>query len=173
MYSMADPYFIYGTAWKTSATKTLVKLAIEKGFRAIDTANQPKHYTEDLVGEALAELRHEGYIQREDLFLQTKFTPVSGQDARIPYDPDTSIKTQVLTSFQSSLTHLQTDYLDAYLLHGPYGHLGLTEDDWSVWETLEQIHLSGKAKKIGVSNFNTQQLAELTQHANIKPMILQ
>lgn len=47
------PNFIYGTAWKKESTTNLVELALKSGFRAIDTANQAKHYSETLVGEAL------------------------------------------------------------------------------------------------------------------------
>ena len=46
------PMIIYGTAWKEEQTTELVELAIDQGFRAFDTANQPKHYQEGLLGEA-------------------------------------------------------------------------------------------------------------------------
>ena len=65
------PTFIYGTAWKKDATTELVQTAVKAGFNAIDTANQPKHYSEWLVGEALEALASEG-IRRDSLFLQTK-----------------------------------------------------------------------------------------------------
>ena len=44
---------IYGTAWKQEHTADLVFNALKAGFRAIDTANQPRHYREDLVGEGI------------------------------------------------------------------------------------------------------------------------
>ena len=88
------PTFIYGTAWKKDATTQLVETAVKAGFKAIDTANQPKHYSEWLVGEALAALASEG-ISRDSLFLQTKFTPLDGHDDRVPYDPQADLKTQV------------------------------------------------------------------------------
>jgi len=71
---------MYGTAWKEGATTQLVKMAVASGFTAIDTANQLIHYREDLVGEALMALDKEG-VKRDTLFLQTKFTPVNGQEA--------------------------------------------------------------------------------------------
>jgi diketogulonate reductase-like aldo/keto reductase len=92
------PKFIYGTAWKGADTTNLVKMAVSAGFTAIDTANQPKHYSESLVGDALVELNALG-ISRDQLFLQTKFTAAGGQDARIPYDPESDFATQVRTSF--------------------------------------------------------------------------
>lgn len=166
------PKFIYGTAWKTESTTKLVKLAIASGFRAIDTANQPKHYSESLVGQALLELAKEG-IPRQQLFLQTKFTSTNGQDEKIPYDPNADYETQVLTSFSNSLEHLHTDYVDSYLLHGPYTWPGLNDADWAVWHTMEKIYESGQAKSIGISNVNIEQLKLLVEHANIKPMMVQ
>ena len=77
------PSFMYGTAWKKEATTQLVRLAVTSGFTAIDTANQLIHYQEALVGDALLELAKQG-VTRESLFLQTKFTPVNGQDHRTP-----------------------------------------------------------------------------------------
>ncbi|KAG8749428.1 hypothetical protein FRC12_013426 [Ceratobasidium sp. 428] len=67
------PTIIYGTAWKKVQTKSLVVQAVLQGFRGIDTACQPKHYREDLVGEALAELYEQHGLSREDLFIQTKY----------------------------------------------------------------------------------------------------
>ncbi len=166
------PRMIYGTAWKESATTSLVEMAVLSGFKAIDTANQPRHYSESLVGEALLKLKARD-ISREMLFLQTKFTSPGGQDQRIPYDPQADIATQVETSFQSSLNHLHTDYLDSYLLHGPYSRAGLIEEDWQAWRALEKLHTTGKAQRIGISNVNLTQLKLLVQEAQIKPMIVQ
>ncbi len=112
------PSFMYGTAWKKEATTELVQLAVTSGFRAIDTANQLIHYQEALVGEALRALEKTG-IERDALFLQTKFTSVSGQGGRTPYDPVADPATQVRQSFDSSLAHLGTDYVDSYVLHAP------------------------------------------------------
>ena len=55
------PSFMYGTAWKKEATTQLVLLAVESGFKAIDTANQLIHYQEALVGEALQALQKKGH----------------------------------------------------------------------------------------------------------------
>jgi diketogulonate reductase-like aldo/keto reductase len=164
--------FIYGTAWKEDATTELVKTAVRAGFRAIDTANQPWHYQEPLVGDALKALAGEGF-SRDTLFLQTKFTPVDGHDHRVPYDPELDLTSQVNESFKSSLRHLHTDYLDSYLLHGPYTSNGLGESDWEVWEAMEQIHRSGGARSIGISNVNAGQLDLLVTKARIKPMAVQ
>ena len=164
--------FIYGTAWKERATVELTRAAVQAGFRAIDTANQPRHYREDLVGEALKALASDG-IPRNALILQTKFTPLHGHDDRIPYDPRADLEAQVRQSFESSLKNLGTEYLDSYLLHGPYSRFGLGREDWEVWKAIEEIHRSGGARMIGVSNVNARQLSTLVERAAVKPMVVQ
>lgn len=166
------PSFMYGTAWKKEATTQLVQLAVASGFTAIDTANQLIHYQEALVGEALLELAKQG-VTRESLFLQTKFTPVNGQDHRTPYDAAADLTTQVAQSFQSSLAHLHTDYLDSYVLHGPYARRGLSDADWEVWAAIESFYDSGKTKMIGISNVSAEQLDLLCAKARHKPMVVQ
>jgi diketogulonate reductase-like aldo/keto reductase len=166
------PSFMYGTAWKKEATTQCVLLAVESGFRAIDTANQLIHYQEALVGEALKSLEQQG-IKRNSLFLQTKFTPAGGQDHRTPYDPRADLTTQVQQSFASSLTHLATDYVDSYVLHAPFSRRGLGEADWEVWSAMEALYESGKTKMIGVSNISAGQLIELCEQADRKPMVVQ
>jgi len=166
------PSFIYGTAWKKDTTAHLVRTAVGAGFRAIDTANQPRHYQESLVGEALEALAADG-TSRDSLFVQTKFTPLNGHDHRVPYDSHADLKTQVRQSFESSLRNLRTDRVDSYLLHGPYSAPGLGHADWEVWGAFEEIHGSGRAGMIGVSNFNAVQLATLIENADVKPMVVQ
>ncbi len=172
-YNNVDiPSFMYGTAWKKDATAQLVQLAVSSGFRAIDTANQLIHYQEALVGEALVALDNRG-IKRETLFLQTKFTSVGGQDHRTPYDASADIATQVGQSFESSLKHLHTDYVNSYVLHGPYSRAGLGKADCEVWAAFEEIYKSGRTKMIGISNVTAGQLAQLCEQAEIKPMVVQ
>jgi len=166
------PSFMYGTAWKKDATAPLVQLAVESGFTAIDAANQLIHYQEALVGAALQSLAQKG-IQRETLFLQTKFTSADGQDHRTPYDASADLTTQVRQSFDSSLNHLHTDYLDSYVLHAPFSRRGLGEADWEVWAAMEELYQSGKTKMIGISNVTAPQLALLCQQATIRPMMVQ
>ena len=172
MSKAACQSFIYGTAWKKEATTALVELAVRSGFRAVDTANQAKHYSEQLVGDALANLAACG-ISRDQLWLQTKFTPVDGQDHRLPYDPEADLGTQVKQSFASSLEHLRADYVDSYLLHGPYHYPALGAEDFEVWRAMEEIYKSGAAKSIGISNVNIQQMEMLVSRSAIKPMMVQ
>jgi len=166
------PSFIYGTAWKEDATADLVEKAVSTGFSAIDTANQPRHYQEHLVGEALLRLVSKG-TKREGLFLQSKFTPANGHDQRIPYDPTENLTTQVKQSFESTLKNLHTDHLDSYLLHGPYTQPGLGDEDWEVWSAIEELYKTGKTRFIGISNVNIIQLKLLSEKAEIKPMVVQ
>ena len=166
------PAFMYGTAWKKEATTRLVLEAVKAGFTGIDTANQLIHYDEARVGEALLSLADQG-MTRERLFLQTKFTPVNGQDHRTPYDSTASITVQVQQSFDSSLAHLHTDYLDSYVLHGPYHRGGLGSEDWEVWAAIESLYTSGRAKLIGVSNVSAGQLALWCERATHRPMVVQ
>lgn len=166
------PSFMYGTAWKKEATTGLVLQAVEAGFTAIDTANQLVHYDEARVGEALLQLAQQGNT-RDKLFVQTKFTPINGQDHRLPYDARASITAQVQQSFASSLAHLHTDYLDSYVLHGPYSRRGLGTEDWEVWTAIESLYDAGKTKMIGVSNVTVDQLTLLCAKAKHKPMVVQ
>jgi diketogulonate reductase-like aldo/keto reductase len=169
---VAMPSFMYGTAWKKEATTALVLQAVETGFRAIDTANQLIHYDEARVGDALQQLAGQG-IPRTQLFLQTKFTSVNGQDHRTPYDAKADLSTQVQQSFDGSLVHLHTDYVDSYVLHGPQYRRGLTADDWEVWTAMERLYDSGKTRMIGVSNVSAEQLALFCDQTRHKPMVVQ
>src|ERR1700729_3039246 len=97
------PGILYGTAWKKADPERLVATAIRQGFRGIDTACQPKHYDEAGVGAGVAASLGSG-LTRADLYLQTKFTSLSGQDPdRIPYDPKASLADQITQSVAASL----------------------------------------------------------------------
>jgi diketogulonate reductase-like aldo/keto reductase len=138
----------YGTAWKKAATASLVTLALKTGFRAIDTACQPKHYQENLVGEALS--KRSPSIPRENLFIQTKFTQPGDQDlTTIPYDVNATPKEQCRQSFAKSLQNLQTEYLDAVLLHSPARTVDMTV---YLLNVLEEFKGQGKVRYLGISN---------------------
>jgi diketogulonate reductase-like aldo/keto reductase len=166
------PSIMYGTAWKKDATARLTKQAIDAGFRAIDTANQLKHYDESLVGQAVQDACKNG-LSRESLFLQTKFTSIDGQDHRLPYNPKAALSAQVRESMESSLQHFGTEYMDSFVLHGPFTRGSLTPSDWEVWGAIEDLYQAGKARMIGVSNFTAQQLEQLCSSATVKPMVVQ
>lgn len=167
------PAFLYGTAWKEERTEALTALAVQAGFRGFDTANQRKHYHEAGVGKALQAALRAGTVTRSQLFLQSKFTFLGGQDQRLPYDRHADISTQVAQSFESSLEHLGTDYLDSYLLHGPSSRQGLKAADWRAWSALEGLVQAGKARWIGISNVNVEQLRALSDGARVQPKFVQ
>jgi len=167
------PRFLYGTAWKEDETKRLTELALQQGFRGIDTANQRRHYHEAAVGEAITAAIAQGLVVREDLFLQTKFTFQPGQDHRLPYDPKAPIPIQVEQSFASSLEHLGTEFIDSYVLHGPTQRVGLAATDWAAWRAMEAIPNSGRARLLGVSNVSLEQLQALCREARVRPRFVQ
>jgi diketogulonate reductase-like aldo/keto reductase len=173
MEGVSVPRFLYGTAWKEDETQRLTGLALQQGFRGIDTANQRRHYNEAAVGQAIAASVASGLVAREDLFLQTKFTFRQGQDDRLPYDPEAPIPVQVEQSFASSLEHLSTDWIDSYLLHGPTQRVGLASADWEAWRSMEAIHDSGRARLLGVSNITVAQLQRLCRQARVSPHFVQ
>src|SRR2546423_3460603 len=146
---MRVPRFLYGTAWKEDQTQRLTELALQQGFRGIDTANQRRHYNEAAVGQAIASSIAKGLVTREDLFVQTKYTFRRGQDHRLPYDPEAPIATQVEQSFASSLEHLGIAVIDSYVLHGPTLRDGLAAADWEAWRAMEAIHRGGRDRLLG------------------------
>ena len=163
------PVFLYGTAWKEERTEALVGQALATGFRAIDTANQRKHYFEAAVGDAIVA----SDVPRGELFLQSKFTYQRGQDHRLPYDPQAPLAQQVRQSFDSSLAHLHTDYIDSYVLHGPWSGDGIAPQDHEAWGAMEDLAQAGKVKSLGVSNISIDQLRELCEFATHKPLYVQ
>ena len=167
------PAILYGTAWKEDRTEALVAMAIEAGFRGIDTANQRKHYHEAGVGEAVRAAVAGGVVTRAELFLQTKFTFRDGQDHRLPYDPDAPVGGQVEQSMASSLEHLGLDAVDSLVLHGPSTGRGLHDADWEAWRAMEDIQRCGRARTIGVSNVALEQVTALHAEAAVKPAVVQ
>jgi diketogulonate reductase-like aldo/keto reductase len=167
------PAILYGTAWKAERTAALTAEAIGCGFRGIDTANQRKYYMEAGAGEGIRAAVAAGTVTRDQLFLQTKFTPKSGQDHRPPYDPDADIATQVRQSIDSSLEHIGVTRLDSYVLHGPSLTTGLTDADWQAWRAIEDTAQAGRTTLIGVSNVSAEQLTMLLKDAKIVPAFVQ
>jgi diketogulonate reductase-like aldo/keto reductase len=167
------PEFLYGTAWKEDRTPALVEQALRMGFRAIDTANQRRHYFEAGVGEGLAAAYRAGITRRDDLFLQTKFTYQRGQDHRLPYDPSATLAVQVAQSLASSLEHLDTDYVDSFVLHGPSSGYEWTEADSEVWEAMRNERDAGRARLLGVSNVSLAHLQHMEAAKSELPAYVQ
>jgi diketogulonate reductase-like aldo/keto reductase len=167
------PNFIYGTAWKEDRTASLTELAIRSGFRAVDTANQRKHYFEAAVGQGLAAAYSAGLVTRADLFLQTKFTYEAGQDHRLPYDPAAPLSMQVAQSMASSLEHLGTDHVDSYVLHGPASHSHWTTEDFESWQAMIKERDAGRTRLLGVSNISLTQLQQMARAHAESPAFVQ
>jgi diketogulonate reductase-like aldo/keto reductase len=167
------PNFLYGTAWKEERTAELTELAIRMGFRGIDTANQRRHYFEAGAGEGLAAAYRTGLVTRADLFLQTKFTYQDGQDRRLPYDPAASFPVQVAQSVASSLEHLDTDYVDSFVLHGPSARYNWTDDDAQTWEAMVKERAAGRTRFLGVSNVALTHLDQMLEYHTEKPAFVQ
>ncbi len=170
-YGVKLPWIIYGTAWKKEQTKDLVVEALKAGFKGIDTACQPKHYNESMVGEAITSFKEHG-LKRDDIYIQTKFTPLAGQDTTsIPYDKNASIFDQVQQSFEKSKENLQTNYIDTLIMHSPvFPHSLFME----AWNAMENIYSKGGARQLGISNcYETKTLKRLYTDATVKPTVLQ
>jgi diketogulonate reductase-like aldo/keto reductase len=165
--------FMYGTAWKEDRTPALAELAIRSGFRAIDTANQRRHYFEAGVGQALAAVYRAGIVTRADLFLQTKFTYQDGQDHRLPYDPAASLSVQVAQSIASSFEHLGTDYVDSFVLHGPSSRSHWTTDDFETWQAMMKERDAGHTRLLGISNISLSQLQQMSRAHAEPPAFVQ
>ncbi len=170
--NLSTPDFMYGTAWKEDRTPALTELALRSGFRAIDTANQRKHYFEAGVGQGLAAAYRDGIVTRADVFLQTKFTYQDGQDHRLPYDPGASFSVQVEQSLTSSFEHLGTDYVDSFLLHGPSSGHEWTIDDQETWEAMVKERDRGRTRLLGVSNVGLHHLQQMIAiHSDIPAFV--
>lgn len=126
-----------------------VETALQTGYRLIDTA--ACYGNERAVGNAV---KNSG-IPREELFLCSK---VWIQDAG--YE-------RTKASFAKTLENLQTDYLDLYLVHMPYG------DYHGSWRAMEELYQTGKIKAIGVCNFLPDRLADLILSHMIVPAVNQ
>ncbi len=129
------------------ACKNAVTVAIENGYRMIDTAEA--YGNEKEVGEGIKQ----SDIDRKELFLVTKVNFKSYENAE--------------QTVMQSLSNLQTDYIDLLLLHWPFANY------YGAWRTLEKLYAEGKIRAIGVSNFEPDQLLDLIAYNKIIPAINQ
>jgi diketogulonate reductase-like aldo/keto reductase len=113
-----------------------------------------------------------GVVTRADVFLQTKFTPLPGQDpTRVPYNALAHVEDQVRQSFAVSLTNLHTDYVDSLVLHSPMKHL---EDTLAAWRVFEELHAMGQVRYLGISNiYSLELLTTIYNQATVKPTFVQ
>ncbi|KAJ6045909.1 uncharacterized protein N7446_008994 [Penicillium canescens] len=179
--STTIPVFIYGTAWKKDSSADLVYTAIKAGFRAVDTAAQPRHYQEHLVGDGIRRAIADGIVDRKDLYVQTKYSPVSAQDVgNMPYDPSATVTEQVHASIKSSLHNLRSAddpssadeaYIDTVVIHSPLPTLAQTLEAWQALET----YVPHRIRNLGISNCTMPMLRELCNSSmtTVKPSVVQ
>ena len=139
---------------------------------------RPKHYHEPGVGAALAQAK----LKRADVFVQTKFTSLDGQDRSkpLPYDPRAPLPTQVQQSVATSLKNLGVSYIDSVVLHSP---MRTHADTMTVWRTLEAFTASPSSdaagappvvRQLGVSNiYDLTALQKIYEDATVKPAVVQ
>ena len=123
--------------------------AVHAGYRLIDTA--AVYGNEAAVGRAV----HRCGILREELFLTSKlWVQDAGYEA-------------AKKAIDTSLKNLQTDYLDLYLIHRPFG------DYYGAWRAMEEAYGAGKIRAIGLSNFDAARVVDLTLNNHITPAVNQ
>jgi len=123
--------------------------AIESGYRLIDTA--ASYMNEEAVGRGI----RASSVDRKDLFITTKlWIQRNGYEG-------------TKRAFENSLKRLKLDYLDLFLIHQPFG------DVYGEWRAMEELYSQGKARAIGVSNFQPDRLMDLMIHNEVKPAVNQ
>lgn len=123
--------------------------AIEAGYRLFDTAEL--YGNEQAVGTAI---KRSG-ISRKDFFITTKFgSKEAGYE-------------KTLAAFQKSLSALQFDYIDLYLIHQPFG------DIFGSWRAMQELYHEGKIRAIGVCNFLPDRLMDLITNSGFTPAVNQ
>ena len=127
-----------------------IPLALKAGYRHIDTAQV--YHNEEGVGFALNNALKDQGLSREEVFLTTKVFP--GNEA---WGQSPMTYTETLNSIEPSLAKLQVDYVDLYLIHAPFCKNERIEQ----WKALVEIKRLGKAKSIGVSNYNNAHIEEI------------
>ena len=126
-----------------------VASALDDGYRLIDTA--ACYGNERAVGDALSEAA----IPREEVSISSKvWIQQNGYEGTIQ-------------SFEKTLMNLQTDYLDLYLIHMPYG------DYQGSWRAMEDLYDQGRVRAIGLCNFLPDRLIDLILSSRIAPMVNQ
>ncbi|GHA36654.1 oxidoreductase [Streptomyces tauricus] len=133
-------------------TRETTLAALKAGYRHIDTAQM--YGNEKEVGQAV---RDSG-LDRADVFVTSKLNNDSqGHD-------------NALRAFDRSLDELGLDHLDLFLIHWPLPAKGLFVE---TWKALEEIYRSGRAKAIGVSNFQPRHLRRLLENSDVVPAVNQ
>jgi len=152
---LAIPQFGFGVFQiEPKDTAAAVSTALEAGYRHIDTAEMYGNEAE--VGEAVAA----SGLDRSEVFLTSKLN----NDA---HEPDAARE-----AFEETLKALGVDYVDLFLIHWPLP-MRYDGDFVSTWKTLEEFYREGRARSVGVSNFQPQHLRRLHGQTDIIPAVNQ
>lgn len=149
----------------------VVKMAIENGYRAIDTASL--YQTEEGIGIAIEECVKSGLVTRKELWVTSKMWITESNE------PEEAL--------MRSLKKLKLDYIDLYLIHWPLANCHIIDTNnennnqaqkdrvlsytplHKLWPIFESFVKRGLVRHIGVSNFNCQLLVDLLSYAEIRP----
>ncbi|XP_069688692.1 1,5-anhydro-D-fructose reductase-like isoform X3 [Periplaneta americana] len=174
---MKMPIVGLGT-WQAKPEEIAIAIdaALEVGYRHIDTAYIYENEAE--IGKTLKKWFDSGKLKREDMFIVTKLPPKGNHAGSVE------------KYLKRSLKALQLDYVDLYLIHAPVGFEDVGEnlfptdkngdlatdpstDHVAVWKAMEAQVDAGRARSIGLSNFNSRQIARIVKTARIRPANLQ
>ncbi|MCJ0536415.1 aldo/keto reductase [Enterococcus cecorum] len=134
----------------------IVKEGIMQGYRLIDTA--AIYGNESGTGRGIKAGLAQTGLEREDIFVTSKLW-----SNHLTYE-------ETIAAFEESLTRLELDYLDLYLIHWP----GVGEDAYKEsWLAIEHLYQEGKIRAIGVSNFQVHHLERLASYSTIQPTVNQ
>lgn len=131
-------------------TEKSVYSALKLGYRMIDTANA--YMNEEAVGKALKKAINEGIVTREEVFVSTKIWATL-------YEYENAV--------DDTLKRLDLDYVDLLFIHQPAGNY------MTGYRMLEKAYKDGKAKSLGISNFEGEKLEKLLADSEIKPHVIQ
>ena len=160
----------------TEEVAAAVETALLAGYRHIDTAYN--YLNEDGVGRGIKAALVTGKVKRSDIFVVTKLPNIAMQAGKVE------------KYLRKSLKNLGLDYVDLYLVHGPFGLVEKTDTDVfpmqdgkmvmdfstdliAIWKAMEKMVSLGLAKSVGISNFTEKQIRKIVSNAKIPPAVHQ
>lgn len=161
-------------------TTKAVSIAIEAGYRQIDAA--AAYGNEKAVGKGIAEGLKKAGLKREEIWVTSKLW----NDQYVPFSPSLQHSSLIFLShdpdrveagLDQTLSDLNLDYLDLYLMHWPVGK-GPSDSNYhydylSTWHALSKLLTTARVRNIGISNFSPAQLKDLVENSEVKPAVHQ